>query len=70
VADLGTGNTVSNNTANSAANPLLMNASGSFGLISDFQPTQNYSGAADVPVWYDALGVAWSPTWSLGALKP
>jgi hypothetical protein len=70
VVNNGTGNTVSNNTANSAANPLLSNASGSFSVISDFQPTQNFSGGAEVPVWYDALGVAWSPIWSLGALKP
>jgi len=70
VVDNGSGNTVSNSTSNSAANPLLINASGSFSLISDFQPTQNYSGGAEVPVWYDALGVAWSPTWDLGALKP
>jgi hypothetical protein len=70
VINNGSGNTVSNNTANSAANPLLINASGSWNMISDFQPTQNYSAGAEVPVWYDALGVAWSPTWSLGALKP
>jgi hypothetical protein len=70
VANHGSGNTVSNNTTNSAASPLLINASGTFGLITDFQPTQNYSGGAEVPVWYDALGSAWSPTWSLGAFKP
>jgi hypothetical protein len=70
IVDNGSGNTVSNNTANSAANPLLINASGTFSLISDFQPTQNYAGGAEVPVWYDALGAPWSPTWSLGAIKP
>jgi hypothetical protein len=70
VGNNGTGNTVSNNTTNSAANPVLMNGSGSFSMISDFQPTQNYSGGAEVPVWYDAMGEAWSPTWSFGALKP
>ena len=70
VINNGSGNTVSNNTANSAANPLLINASGSWSMISDFQPTQNYSSGVEAPVWYDALGVAWSPTWSLGALKP
>src|SRR5262249_50028285 len=36
VVDNGVGNRVGNNTTNSAANPLLMNASGSFRLISDF----------------------------------
>jgi hypothetical protein len=70
VVNNGSGNAVGGNTANSSADPLMIDASGSFGLISDFQPTQNYSGGAEVPVWYDALGVAWSPTWNLGALKP
>jgi hypothetical protein len=70
ITNNGSGNTVSNNTSNSAANPLLMNGSGSFSVISDFEPTQNYSGGAEVPVWYDAMGVAWSPTWSFGAIKP
>jgi len=70
VVDNGSGNTVSGNTADSAADPLMINASGSFSVIPDFQPTQNYSGGAQAPVWYDALGMAWSPTWSLGALKP
>jgi len=70
VTNNGSGNTVNNNTSNSAVNPLMINASGSFSLISDFQPTQNYSGGVEVPVWYDAQGVAWSPTWSLGAVKP
>jgi hypothetical protein len=70
VTNNGSGNTVSNNTTNSAADPLPIDASGTFSLISDFQPTQNYSGGAGVPVWYDALGANWSPTWSLGAIKP
>ena len=68
--DNGSGNTVSANSADSAADPLLLNASGTFGWIADFQPTQNYSGGVAVPVWYDALGIAWSPNWSLGALLP
>jgi hypothetical protein len=70
IANNGTGNTVSNNSSNSAASPVLMNGSGTFSVISDFEPTQNYSGGAEVPVWYDAMGVAWSPTWSFGAIKP
>ena len=70
VVDNGSGTTVSANSADSSADPLMVNASGSFTLISDFQPTQNYSGGVAVPVWYDALGVAWSPAWSLGALQP
>jgi hypothetical protein len=70
VVSNGSGNTVSNNTTNSAASPQLINATGAFSVISDFQPTQNYSGGAEVPVWYDALEEAWSPTWSFGAVKP
>jgi hypothetical protein len=66
----GKGNTVSNNTSNSTVTFSPINASGSFSVISDFWPTQNYSGGVAVPVWYDALGTEWSPTWSLGALKP
>ena len=70
VVNNGSGNKVSNNTTSASANPLLINASGSFRLISDFQPTQHYSGGAEVPVWYDALEIPWSPIWDLGALKP
>jgi len=70
VVDNGSGNTVSNNTASSSADPLMVDAGGSFSLMSDFQPTQNYSGGAAVAVWYDALGKLWRPTWSLGALAP
>ena len=70
VVDNGSGTTVGANSTDSSADPLMVNAGGAFSLISDFQPTQNYSGGAAVPVWYDALGVAWSPTWSLGALQP
>jgi hypothetical protein len=39
IVNNGTGNTISNNTTNSAANPGMTNGIGSFGLISDFQPT-------------------------------
>ena len=70
IVDNGSGNTVSDNSADSSADPLLVNVSGSFSSIADFLPTQNYSGAGPAPVWYDALGLAWSPTWSLGALHP
>ncbi|MBV8147371.1 MAG: hypothetical protein JO184_20430 [Gammaproteobacteria bacterium] len=70
VVDHGSGNTVGTNSADSSLDPLMADASGTFGLISDFQPTQNYAGGSAVPVWYDALAVAWSPTWSLGAVAP
>ncbi len=36
--------------------------------ITDWQPTANYSGGASVPVFYDALGTPWPPTWDLGAV--
>ena len=62
----GSGNTVSNNAT--VSNPGFTNASGNYSLISDFKPTANYLGGTSVPVYYDALGVAWPPTWDLGAL--
>ena len=68
IANNGTGNTISNNTTNSAMNPGMINASGSFSAVPDFQPTANNSGGMSVPVWYDALGNPWSSTWDLGAI--
>jgi hypothetical protein len=70
VANAGTNNTVSNNTANSTMNPAWTNGSGTFDLITDWKPTANYSGGASAPVWYDALGATWPPTWDLGAVHP
>lgn len=64
----GTGNTVTNNTATLTNNPGFTNGSTTFSLISDFKPTANFTGGVSEPVWYDALGVAWSPTWDLGAV--
>lgn len=68
VTDQGTGNTVSNNTATPTSNPLITNGSGSFSVLSDFKPTANYTGGVSVPVFFDALGTGWSPTWDLGAV--
>jgi hypothetical protein len=68
VNNTGSGNVVGNNSASFAANPAFLNASGSFNLLSDFKPSANYSGAASVPVWFDALGDAWT-TWDLGAVR-
>jgi hypothetical protein len=70
VANQGSGNTISNNTAATSSNPGFTNGSGNFSLISDFRPTANYSGATSVPVLYDALGIAWQPMWDLGAIRP
>jgi hypothetical protein len=70
VDNTGSGNTVSNNTATVTANPSFSDGSGDFSLISDFKPAANNSGGTRVPVWYDALEVAWSPTWDLGAVHP
>lgn len=64
----GSGNTVSNNSSTTSTNPNWTNASGTFGVITDWKPTANYSGGTSVPVWYDALGVPWTPTWDLGAV--
>jgi hypothetical protein len=62
--------TVSNNTSGGSANPAFTNGSSTFLLTSDYKPTANYSGGVAVPNLYDALGQAWSPTWSLGAIHP
>lgn len=68
VTNGGTGNTISNNTATVTNNPGFV---GPTTAISGFQPTANYSGALNgVPVFYDALGTPWSPTWDLGAVHP
>ena len=69
VQNTGTGNTVSNNTATRTNNPAFTNGTGLYSIMSDFKPTAQYTGALNgVPVIYDALGVAWSPTWDLGAV--
>jgi len=68
VASSGLGNTILNNTVATISNPGFTNGSGNFSLISDFRPTANYSGGTSVPVFYDALGTAWAPTWDLGAV--
>lgn len=64
----GTGNTLSNNSGNSAGNPAFTNGSGTFTLSTDFKPTANFSGGTSLPVFYDALGIAWAPAWDLGAV--
>lgn len=66
----GTGNTVSNNSPVTSANPGFTDPSGSFKFITDFVPTANATGGVTVPVLADAVGVKWPPTWSLGALHP
>jgi hypothetical protein len=68
VHSTGSGNTVSNNSTAVTSSPGFTNDSGTFNEISDYKPTANYSGGMTVPVWADALGVAWSPTWDLGAV--
>ena len=68
VLNTGTGNTVSNNTISPSSNPAFSNTSGSFSVMSDFKPTANYSGGVTVPVYADALGVPWSPSWDIGAV--
>jgi hypothetical protein len=59
---------VSNNSASPADNPAFANRNGNFSSFSDFRPAANFSGAAAVPVWYDALGESWAPVWDLGAV--
>lgn len=63
-------NTIGNNTTTVTSNPALTNGSSSFGLLSDFIPTTNYSGATAVPVFFDGLGVSWpSAGYDLGAIS-
>lgn len=64
----GTGNTVTPNTTTSSNNPGFTNGSTTFLLLSDYKPTANFTGGTSVPNFYDALGIAWSPTWDLGAV--
>lgn len=69
VANSGTGNTVSPNSSPTTGNPGFTNGSGTLSVLSDFRPTANYTGALNgVPVFFDALGNPWSPTWDLGAV--
>jgi hypothetical protein len=68
ISNSGTGNTVSNNSASISINPEFTNTTGSLEIISDFKPTANFTGATSVPVWLDAMGTPWSPTWNLGAV--
>jgi hypothetical protein len=70
ISNSGSGNTISNNTANPASNPGFVDASGTFSLITDYKPTANYLGGTSVPVWSDALGLLWSTAWDLGAVHP
>lgn len=65
-----TGTTASNNTTTTTANPAWTNPSGTHLKMTDWKPTANYSGGTSVPVLNDALGIPWSPTWSLGAVHP
>lgn len=71
VDNIGTGNTLSNNTANASAgaNPAFKNFSGSLNVMSDFKPTANSTGGITVPgVLFDALGVPKTGTVDLGAV--
>jgi hypothetical protein len=69
VVNTGTNNKVSNNTTVATLNPGFT-VGGNFLVISDFKPTANFSGGTSVPVFFDALGVPWPPTWALGAVHP
>lgn len=64
----GTSLTVGNNTSTWTNNPAFTDGSGTYEKITDWKPTAYYSGGTSVPNIYDALGVAWSPTWDLGAV--
>ncbi|HXI39945.1 MAG TPA: hypothetical protein VNH83_08200 [Bryobacteraceae bacterium] len=69
ISSSGSGNAVGNNTTTTTNNPGFTNGSGTLHVISDYKPTAFFTLTnTPVPVWYDALGVAWSPTWDLGAV--
>ncbi len=69
VNDKGSGNSVSNNTTVVTNNPSFKGTSGTFLRMTDWKPTANFSGGTKVPgVLTDAVGVAWPPTWELGAV--
>jgi hypothetical protein len=75
IGNSGTGNTITNNSTSPSSNSGFTNVSGTFGFISDFKPTANFTipctpfpSCTAVPVFFDALGVPWSPTWDLGAV--
>jgi hypothetical protein len=70
VTNSGSGNAVSNNTSTVSNDPGFSNASGSYKFITDYTPTAFYSGGSNAPVYFDAMGAPWSPTWDLGALHP
>lgn len=73
-----TASTTSNNTSNSQmlnTNPNFINASGTFGLLSDYKPactgtTYPCGQGTHVPVWSDALGVPATSSRVLGAINP
>ena len=68
-AGLGSGNVASHNTLIVTENPAFKNSSGTFLKITDWKPTAYFSGGASVPgVLEDAVGIAWAPTWDLGAM--
>lgn len=70
VTNSGSGNAISSNTSAVSNDPGFSNDSGSFKFITDYTPTAFYSGGTGAPVFFDALGAPWSPSWNLGALHP
>lgn len=71
VANTGTGNTVSNNSANTATNPNMKNASGGIGgagaLFKDFIPNPITAGLQTVPVYFDGGLFSTASAMPLGA---
>lgn len=70
VMNNGSNNTVGHNTANAAANPAFVDASGTLEVLTDFKPTANYQGGTVVPVLFDALGFLLGSSPDLGAIQP
>lgn len=70
VAGVATGNTISNNSANSTTNFSPQNHSTTFQVITDFKPASVVTGASStVPNYFDATQLSWIGAYTLGALS-
>lgn len=70
VANGGTGNTISNNSANGGTTFAPTNNSGSFTSLMDFKPTAVFTGASSaVPNYFDGSLLSWIGSFTLGAIS-
>lgn len=70
VTNNGTGNTISNNSANGGTTFAPVNSSGAFTSLMDFKPTAAFTGAdSTVPNYFDASLLSWIGSYTLGAVS-